>query len=120
MSKTGAFFGDILSLKPIVSPFPDGVKKMGLARSAHDQIKFLFTRLDEVLSEDQEVTFLLQHSNNRDWLDTEIRHKIESKFAKARVIIQPLSLTSASHMGPGAWGVAYLPKKLGHTKLNAD
>lgn len=120
ISKTGAFFGDILSLKPIVSPFPDGVKKMGLARSAHDQIKFLFARLDEVLSEDQEVTFLLQHSDNRDWLDTEIKHKIESKFAKARVLIQPLSLTSASHMGPGAWGVAYLPKKLGHTKLNAD
>ena len=112
MSKTGAFFGDILRVKPIVSPFPDGVKKMGVARSAKDQVKFLFARLDEALSKDQEVTFLLQHSDNRAWLENEIKQKIESRFPKARVIIQPLSLTSASHMGPGTWGVAYLPEKM--------
>jgi DegV family protein with EDD domain len=112
MSKTGAFFGDILRVKPIVSPFPDGVKKMGVARSAKDQVKFLFARLDKALSKDQEVTFLLQHSDNRAWLENEIKQKIESRFPKARVIMQPLSLTSASHMGPGTWGVAYLPEKM--------
>jgi DegV family protein with EDD domain len=112
MSKTGAFFGDILRVKPIVSPFPDGVKKMGVARSAKDQVKFLFARLDEALPKDQEVTFLLQHSDNRAWLENEIKQKIESRFTKARVIMQPLSLTSASHMGPGTWGVAYLPEKM--------
>ena len=112
MSKTGAFFGDILRVKPIVSPFPDGVKKMGVARSAKDQVKFLFARLDEALSKEKEVTFLLQHSDNRAWLENEIKQKIESRFPKARVIVQPLSLTSASHMGPGTWGVAYLPEKM--------
>ena len=112
MSKTGAFFGDILHIKPIVSPFPDGVKKMGVARSTKDQVKFLFGRLDESLSRDQEVTFLLQHSDNRVWLENEIKQKIESRFPKARVIMQSLSLTSASHMGPGTWGVAYLPGKM--------
>ena len=112
MSKTGAFFGDILRVKPIVSPFPDGVKKMGVARSAKDQVKFLFARLDEALSKEQEVTFLLQHSDNRAWLENEIKQKIVSRFPKARVIMQPLSLTSASHMGPGTWGVAYLQGKM--------
>jgi DegV family protein with EDD domain len=112
MSKTGAFFGDILRVKPIVSPFPDGAKKMGVARSAKDQVKFLFARLEEAISKDQEVTFLLQYTDNRAWLENEARQKIESRFPKARVIMQPLSLTSASHMGPGTWGVAYLPKKM--------
>jgi DegV family protein with EDD domain len=116
MSKTGAFFGDMLSLKPIVSPFPDGVKKMGLARSFKDQIKFLFGRLNQALSKDREVTFLLQYSDNKALLDTDIKPKIKSKFPKARVIMQPLSLTSASHMGPGTWGVAYLPKSSRHTQ----
>jgi DegV family protein with EDD domain len=116
MSKTGAFFGDILRLKPIVSPFPDGVKKIGVARSAKDQVKFLFTRLGEALSNQQEVTFLLQHSDNRVWLKHEIKPKIESRFPKARVIMQPLSLTSASHMGPGTWGVAYLQDKMEGTR----
>lgn len=110
MSKTGAFFGDILNLKPIVSPFPDGARKMGLVRSSKDKVAFLFARLDEALSKDQEVTFLLQYSDNRDWLNTQIKPKIESRFPQARVLVQPLSLTSASHMGPGTWGVAYLPK----------
>jgi DegV family protein with EDD domain len=110
MSKTSAFFGDILRVKPIVSPFPDGVKKMGVARSAKDQIKFLFGRLEEAVSKDQEVTFLLQHSDNRAWLEDEIKQKIQSRFPRSRVIVQPLSLTSASHTGPGAWGVAYLPE----------
>jgi DegV family protein with EDD domain len=120
MSKTGAFFGDILRVKPIVSPFPDGVKKMGVARSAKDQVKFLFARLDEVLSKDQEVIFLLQHSDNRAWLENEIKWKIQSRFPKARVIIQPLSLTSASHMGPGTWGVAYLPDKVEHAQSHVN
>jgi DegV family protein with EDD domain len=120
MSKTGAFFGDILRVKPIVSPFPDGVKKMGVARSTKDQVKFLFARLDESLSKDQEVTFLLQHSDNRVWLENEIKQKIESRFPKARVIVQSLSLTSASHMGPGTWGVAYLPEKMEDAKSHGN
>jgi DegV family protein with EDD domain len=114
MSKTGAFFGDILNLKPIVSPFPDGAKKMGLVRSSKDKVTFLFARLDEALSKDRGATFLLQYSDNRAWLDTHIKPQIESKYPKAMVIMQPLSLTSASHMGPGTWGVAYLPKDPTH------
>ena len=120
MSKTGAFFGDILHVKPIVSPYPDGVKKMGVVRSTKDQVKFLFARLGEVISKDQKITFLLQYSDNKAWLETEIKSKIESRFRKARVIIQPLSLTSGSHMGPGAWGVAFLPDKVKHGQSNVN
>lgn len=111
VSKTGAFFGDLFHIKPVVSPYPDGVKKMGVVKNTGDQIKFLLERLDESLPKDQPITFLLQYSDNRAWLETEIKSEIKSKFPKGRLIIQPLSLTSASQMGPGSWGVAYLPEK---------
>jgi fatty acid-binding protein DegV len=93
---------------------------MGLARSFKDQIKFLFGRLDEALSKDQAVAFLLQYSDNKGWLDAEIKPRIKSIFPKARVMMQPLSLTSASHMGPGTWGVAYLPKSSKHAQGHDD
>jgi len=36
MSKTGAFFGDVLHIKPIVTPMPHGAIKAGIARNAKD------------------------------------------------------------------------------------
>jgi DegV family protein with EDD domain len=111
MSRTGAFVGDILNLKPIVSPFPDGARKMGVVRSTRDQIQFAFDRLEEAFGKGQRGTVLLEYSNNREWLDEEILPRVKSGFPEVRTILRPLSLTSATHMGPGTWGVAFLTDK---------
>ena len=108
MSKTGAFFGDMLQIKPIISPYPDGARKMGVVRSTRAQTKFAFQRLEEALAKDRKATLLLEYTDNRKWLEQEIKPEIESRFPRARVILQILSLTSAVHMGPGTWGVAFL------------
>lgn len=107
MSKTGAFFGDLLHIKPIVSPFPDGARKMGVVRTHSEQETFAFLRLEEALKRDSKTTLLLEYSDNRDWLEKEIKPEIQRRFPYVRVIVQPLSLTSAAHMGPGTWGVAF-------------
>jgi len=107
MSKTGAFFGDVLHLKPIVSPYPDGVRKMGMVRSTRDQVKFAFRRLEQGLPKDREATLLLEYSDNREWLEGEIKPEIERRFPLVKVIMQPLSLTTAVHTGPGSWGLAF-------------
>ena len=109
MSKTGAFFGDVLNIKPIISPFPDGARKMGVVRSLQDQVKFAFRSLEKELPKDRKATLLLEYSDNRDWLEKEIKPEIERRFPLAEVILQLLSLTSAAHMGPGSWGIAFLP-----------
>jgi len=109
MSKTGAFMGDVLHIKPIVSPFPDGARKIGTVRSTKDQIKFAFGRLQKELPKDQKATLLLEYSDNREWLEKEIKPEIEHRFPQAEVFMQLLSLTSAVHMGPGTWGLAFLP-----------
>jgi hypothetical protein len=112
MSKTGAFFGDVLHIKPIVSPFPDGARKMGIVRSTQEQVKFAFRCLEQELSKDRKFTLLLEYSDNRYWLEKEIKPEIERRFPSVKVFLQLLSLTSAAHMGPGSWGMAFLPDTL--------
>ncbi len=108
MSKTGAFFGDVLHIKPIISPYPDGARKIGVVRKSRDQVKFAFHSLEQNLLKDRKATLLLEYSDNRDWLEEEIKPEIEHRFPLAQVILQPLSLTTAAHVGPGSWGIAFL------------
>ena len=108
MSKTGAFFGDILHIKPIISPYADGARKIGVAKSTKDQVKFAFRHLDKNILEDRETTMLLEYTDNREWLEGEIKLEIERRFPSVKVILQSLSLTTAAHVGPGSWGIAFL------------
>jgi fatty acid-binding protein DegV len=112
MSKTGAFFGDVLHIKPIVSPYPDGARKIEVVRSTRDQVKFAFLRLEQDLSKDQGATLLLEYTDNQEWLEGEIKSEIEHRFPLVKAIVQPFSLTSAAHMGPGSWGIAFLRENL--------
>jgi fatty acid-binding protein DegV len=52
---------------------------------------------------------LLEHSDNREWVVAEVLPAIRGRHPAAEVIVSPLSLTSGAHMGPGTWGVAFLP-----------
>ena len=110
MSKTGAFFGDVLHIKPIVSPYPDGARKIGVVRSNRELVKFAFRRLEKDLSKDQKTILLIEYSDNKEWLEGEIKPEIERRFPLVEVTMQPFSLTSAAHMGPGSWGIAFLPE----------
>jgi len=51
---------------------------------------------------------LLEYSDNRRWVADTVLHEIENRYPSAEVVLQPLSLTSGVHMGPGTWGVAYM------------
>ena len=108
MSKTGAFFGDVFHIKPIVSPYPDGARKIGVAKSTKDQVKFAFRRLEKNILKDQKTTLVLEYTDNRKWLEREIKPEIERRFPLVKVISQSLSLTTAAHVGPGSWGIAFL------------
>jgi hypothetical protein len=119
MSKTGAFFGDLLRIKPIVSPYPDGVRKMGVARSTKEQVQFAFRRLERGLRRDRGATLLLEYTDNREWLEKEIQPEIVDRFPRARIIMQIMSMTSAVHMGPGTWAIAFLPDNPGQAESDA-
>ena len=109
LSKTSAFFGDVFKMKPVVSPMPEGVRKMGVVRSRQDQLTFALARLDEDLAPDREAWILLEYTDNESWLKGTVAPEIVKRFPAAEIEYTPVSLTSASHMGPGTWGLALLP-----------
>ena len=110
ISKTGAFFGDMLHVKPVVSPAADGVKKVGVVRNKDQQINFALSKLKEGLKGAQSPLIMLQYTDNRSLVETEFKRAVEKAFPRAEVFLQPLSLTTGTHCGPGAWAIAYLPQ----------
>jgi len=110
LSKTSAFFGDKLNIKPVVSPLPEGAKKVGTTRNQEEQIKFALSKLDASLKDDTGALIMLEYSDNRNFVEGTVKKIIKKLYADAEMIIQPLSLTSGAHMGPGTWAVAFLPK----------
>jgi len=110
LSKTSAFFGDMLNMKPVISPQPEGAKKVGTVKNQEDQVKFALTKLEASLKDDSRALIMLEYSDNQAWVESTVKKKIAQRYPKAEIILQPLSLTSGAHMGPGTWGVAFLPE----------
>ena len=110
LSKTSAFFGEMLNMKPVISPLPEGAKKVGTVKNQEDQVKFALTKLDASIIDDSKALIMLEYSDNKNWVEKTVKKNIAEIYPEAKIILQPLSLTSGAHMGPGTWGVAFLPE----------
>lgn len=108
VSKAGGFFGDLLDMKPIVSPTSEGVKKMGVVRSSKAQLAFAAAKIKE--QGGAASTILLQYSDNEDWVAGPVRRQVQGLLPEAEILLAPLSLTSGVHMGPGTWSLAFAPR----------
>ncbi|PIP40669.1 MAG: hypothetical protein COX19_05160 [Desulfobacterales bacterium CG23_combo_of_CG06-09_8_20_14_all_51_8] len=110
LSKTSAFFGDMLHLKPIISPTAEGAKKIGVVRNQEAQLDFIIETLSRHFQEDSKPLILLEYSDNREWVDNTVKQELKKRFPVAEILLLPFSLTSGAHIGPGAWAFAYLPE----------
>jgi DegV family protein with EDD domain len=110
LSKTSAFFGDMLKMKPVISPQPEGAKKVGVVRNQEDQLKMAEERLAAFLQKNSRAFIMLEYTDNYDWVKSTVKKIFEEGYPQAEIILQPLSLTSGAHMGPGTWGIAFLPE----------
>lgn len=110
LSKAGAFFGDLINMKPVISPAPDGARKVGAVRSQGDQVKFAIDKIGEAKrqSKSGRLLVLLEYTDNGQWLEQELKPKVERELPGSEIIIQPISLTTGVHVGPGSWGIAWL------------
>jgi DegV family protein with EDD domain len=108
MSRAGAFFGDLLHMKPVITPAADGARKAGVVRNRAGQLRFALERLDAARENGPLEMILLEFSDNREWVETAAAPAVRERFPEVEMDIIPLSLTSGAHMGPGTWGVAYL------------
>jgi uncharacterized protein len=108
LSKTSAFFGDTLRIKPIVSPRPEGAVKVGTARNQAGQLKFAIEKLQQAVDRDSTPLIMLEYSDNHAWVEAVVKTAVLNVCPSADIILQPLSLTSGVHMGPGTWALAFL------------
>ncbi len=116
MPKAVSFVGDLLSFKPVISPMADGAKPVGWVKNRDAQLAFAIERLERNLGGHHAVsrtqnpaTIMLEYTDNRDWAAGALRETIAARFPEAEVIVQPFSLTTGAHVGPGTWGVGFLP-----------
>lgn len=109
MSKTGALFGDILHMKPVISPLAEGAKKVGMVKNKDSQVKFALDRLSKKNKKESQCFILIQYTDNKKWVKDIVMHQIKKSFPNSEIILCPLSLTSGVHMGPGTWSISFLP-----------
>ena len=109
LSKTGAFFGDMMHLKPIVSPMAEGARKVGVVRNREEQLRFALEALERSLQPQENARIMLEYSDDKRWVE-EVRNDVLRRYPNAQIVLHPLSLTSGAHMGPGTWALAFLPE----------
>jgi uncharacterized protein len=109
MSRAGAAFGDLLHMKPVISPLAEGAKKVGLVKNRTEQTAFALERLAQTVRPDEQVLLMLEYTDNRTWLEGEVATVFAGRYPRAEIILQPLSLTTGVHTGPGTWALAFLP-----------
>ena len=110
ISRTQGFFGDLLRMKPVISPLPQGAVKVGVVHRREDQLAFARRRLEAALPAGSAPLILLQYSDNRPWVEETAAGEVRALLPRASILLRPLSLTSGAHMGPGTWAVAFLPE----------
>ena len=108
LSKAGAFCGDMLRMKPIVSPMAEGARRVGVVRNRKDQLQFALEALGRALQPQDKALIMLEYSDNLSWVE-KVKSEVTMRYPKAQIIVHSLSLTSGSHMGPGTWAVAFIP-----------
>ncbi|MFZ5569451.1 MAG: DegV family protein [Thermodesulfobacteriota bacterium] len=109
LSKTSGFFGDLLHMKPIISPRAEGAQKAGVVKNRKEQVLFALEKLQATFTAADNPMIMLEYSDNRPWVAETVLPEITRRYPKAEILLQPLSLTSGAHMGPGTWGLAFLP-----------
>lgn len=107
VSRANGFFGDLLHMKPVISPMREGVRKMGVVRNRQRQVDFALARLRTELDGGDSACILLQYSDNKDWVAETVQTSIQALLPGAEILLVPLSLTSGVHMGPGTWSLAF-------------
>ena len=55
---------------------------------------------------------MIEFSDNREWVSETVGGRVREMYPLAEIILQPVSLTSGVHMGPGTWAIAYLPERI--------
>ncbi len=108
MAKSAAFLGNMLNIKPIITPSSKGALKVGIAGTKEDQMAFAIKKLSRFYNKKSCFFMILEYTDNKRWVSENVKKEIKENFPLAKIWVQPLSLTSGVHMGPGTWAIAFM------------
>jgi len=108
VSRAGGFFGDLLHLKPVISPTRQGARRLGLVRDRQSQLDFALEKAGAEIKTPAAAVLLLQYSDNQPWVAEVVEPQLRALLPGAEIMLAPLSLTSGVHMGPGTWSLAFV------------
>ncbi len=64
LSRSGAFFGDMLHMKPVISPLAEGARKVGVVRNRTEQLAFALEKLAADLTGNEKALIMLEYTDN--------------------------------------------------------
>jgi DegV family protein with EDD domain len=119
LSRPNALVGDLFNVKPVISPLSTGAEKIGSVKNRHEQLQFALQHLNTDLAEAVAPIVLVEYTDNRDWVEARVVEAIAKQFPAVEITLQPLSLTTGAHTGPGTWAVAVHPNPEHQVALSA-
>jgi len=112
MSRVGAFFGNAFKVKPVIVHQDDGAKKETIVRSREAGLAYARERAREYFTASIEgrPRILLQYTDAgcQEWVEGPVTRMLQEAVPDAELLYTPMSTTAGTHMGPGAWAVAFI------------
>ena len=109
MSQFAGWLGGVLDLKPILGLADDGsVEAYGKARGAARAKKQIMDTVAAAIAPDvKKVRFGVVHVAAPEMADL-LRSELAARYGGAEILAAPITPVIATHLGPGAWGIAYM------------
>ncbi len=109
VSQFAGWLGGVLDMKPVLGLAPDGtVKAYGKARG-EDRARRLMLKMieDEIPDGAGDVRFGIVHVGAPEVVEP-LRRELRQRFGDPEILVAPITPVLATHLGLGAWGIAYM------------
>jgi DegV family protein with EDD domain len=110
ISAATAFFGEMLSIKPIIGVIDGKVEVIGKTKGNKKGNQYLISKVDEVGGIDFDMPYGLLYSGNDKTNINKFTDDCEYLFANIIPNSYCLGCTIGTHIGPGAVGIAFFSK----------
>lgn len=109
VSQFAGWLGGVLDLKPVLGLAGDGsVRAYGKVRGARRAKELILDTVAEAIPPDaRKYRFGVIHAAAPEMAQA-LRRELAGRYPGAEILIAPITPVIATHLGPGAWGIAYM------------
>lgn len=111
VSQVAGWLGGLLNVKPVLGLDRDGtVTPYGKAHGAGGARRLMLNMIERRIPADATcVRFGIVHVGAPRVVER-VRHALTNRFGEPEILVAPITPVLATHLGLGAWGIAYMPE----------